>query len=141
MATEETTDDEIPEELAEEIARLAAELSHDLEHLEEQRLFNGEFDVGDAIVSIHPGAGGTESQDWAEMLLRMYLRWAQTRGFEVELNEATEGDEAGLKSVTFTVHGENAYGLLSRNEACTGWYGSRRSIRPAVGTPPSPRWT
>ena len=109
--------------------------------LEEQRLFNGEFDAGDAIVSIHPGAGGTESQDWAEMLLRMYLRWAQTRGFEVELNEATEGDEAGLKSVTFTVHGENAYGLaLVRNEACTGWSGSRRSIRPAAVTPPSPRW-
>ena len=64
-------------------------------------------------MSIHPGAGGTESQDWAEMLLRMYLRWAQTRGFEIELNEASEGDEAGIKSATFTVHGENAYGLLS----------------------------
>ena len=113
LAGEEATDDQIPEELDEEVDRLAAQASQTLEHLEEQRLFTGEFDAGDAIVSIHPGAGGTESQDWAEMLLRMYLRWAQSRGFSVELNEASEGDEAGLKSVTFTVHGENAYGLLS----------------------------
>ncbi len=113
MAGEETTGEEVPEELAEEIGRLSAEVGRIIEHLEEQRLFTGEFDAGDAIVSIHPGAGGTESQDWAEMLLRMYLRWAQARGFTVELNEASEGDEAGIKSVTFTVHGDNAYGLLS----------------------------
>jgi peptide chain release factor 2 len=113
MAGEESNDDEVPEELAEEIQRLSAEVGRILEQLEEQRLFTGEFDGGDAIVSIHPGAGGTESQDWAEMLLRMYLRWAQTRRFGVEMNEASEGDEAGIKSATFTVHGENAYGLLS----------------------------
>ena len=113
LATEEAAEDEVPEELVEEIARLGAALSRDLEQLEEQRLFMGEFDAGDAIVSIHPGAGGTESQDWAEMLLRLYLRWAQRRGFSVEMNEASEGDEAGIKSATFTVHGENAYGLLS----------------------------
>ena len=113
MAAEETGGEAVPDELAEEIERLSAEVGRVLEHLEEQRLFTGEFDAGDAIVSIHPGAGGTESQDWAEMLLRMYLRWAQNRGFTVELNEASEGDEAGIKSVTFTVHGENAYGLLS----------------------------
>jgi peptide chain release factor 2 len=113
MAAEEGTGEEVPEELTEEVERLAGETSQDLERLEEQRLFTGEFDAGDAIVSIHPGAGGTESQDWAEMLLRMYLRWAQSRGFTAELNECSEGDEAGIKSVTFTVHGENAYGLLS----------------------------
>jgi peptide chain release factor 2 len=113
MAAEEGDGDEIPAELEEEVERLAADVGHDLERLEEQRLFTGEFDAGDAIVSIHPGAGGTESQDWAEMLLRMYLRWAQARGFTVELNEASEGDEAGIKSATFTVHGENAYGLLA----------------------------
>ena len=113
LAGEEGNGDEVPEELEEEVERLTAEVGRDLEHLEEQRLFTGEFDAGDAIVSIHPGAGGTESQDWAEMLLRMYLRWAQARGFTVELNEASEGDEAGIKSATFTVHGENAYGLLS----------------------------
>ena len=113
LAAEEAADDEVPQELVEEVERLTGDLARDLEHLEEQRLFTGEFDAGDAIVSIHPGAGGTESQDWAEMLLRMYLRWAQSRGFNVEMNEASEGDEAGIKSATFTVHGETAYGLLS----------------------------
>ena len=113
IADEECVADEVPEELAEEIEQVAKELARRLERLEEERLFTGEFDAGDAIVSIHPGAGGTESQDWAEMLLRMYLRWAQSRGFTVEINEVTEGDEAGIKSATFTVHGENAYGLLS----------------------------
>lgn len=113
LATEEASGDKVPEELEEELERLTGTVGKALELLEEQRLFTGEFDAGDAIVSIHPGAGGTESQDWAEMLLRMYLRWTQARGFKVELNEASEGDEAGIKSVTFTVHGENAYGLLS----------------------------
>jgi peptide chain release factor 2 len=113
MAAEEGDGDTVPPELEEEVTRISGDLGRDLEHLEEQRLFTGEFDAGDAIVSIHPGAGGTESQDWAEMLLRMYLRWAQSRGFQVELNEASEGEEAGIKSATFTVHGDNAYGLLS----------------------------
>jgi peptide chain release factor 2 len=113
MAAEEGDGEAVPEELEEEVGRLAGEVGRDLERLEEQCLFTGEFDAGDAIVSIHPGAGGTESQDWAEMLLRMYLRWSQARGFGIEMNEASEGDEAGIKSATFTVHGENAYGLLS----------------------------
>jgi peptide chain release factor 2 len=113
MAAEEGDGEQVPVELEEELERLSRETAGDLERLEEQSLFTGEFDAGDAIVSIHPGAGGTESQDWAEMLLRMYLRWAQARGFKVEMNEASEGDEAGIKSATFTVHGENAYGLLS----------------------------
>jgi peptide chain release factor 2 len=113
MAAEETGGDSVPEELTDEVERLVAGIGSNVERLEEQRLFTGEFDSGDAIVSIHPGAGGTESQDWAEMLLRMYLRWTQRRGFQTELNEASEGDEAGIKSATFTVHGENAYGLLS----------------------------
>ncbi len=113
MAAEETGAEEVPAELADELEQLVAGISREVERLEEQRLFTGEFDAGDAIVSIHPGAGGTESQDWAEMLLRMYLRWAQSRGFATELNEASEGEEAGIKSATFTVHGDNAYGLLS----------------------------
>jgi peptide chain release factor 2 len=98
--------------MAEAGETLPATLSR-LEHLEEERLFRGDYDEGDAVLTIHPGAGGTESQDWAEMLLRMYLRWAAGRGFETQINEATAGDEAGLKSATVTVHGENAYGLLS----------------------------
>ena len=81
--------------------------------LQEDALFNGEYDAGDAIVTIHRAAtGGTDAQDWAEMLLRMYLRWAERRGFKAELIEASPGEEAGLKSATFTVRGENAYGTL-----------------------------
>ncbi len=83
---------------------------------EEKRFFSGRYDEGGAILTIHPGAGGTESQDWAEMLLRMYLRWFEQRGFKVEINDMQEGDEAGLKSATLTVEGENAYGLLTRRE-------------------------
>ena len=87
-------------------------LAH-LSQLEEERLFSGEYDDGDAVLVFHPGAGGTEAQDWAEILLRMYLRWADKRAFKADINEATEGDEAGLKSATITVHGENVYGLLA----------------------------
>ena len=81
--------------------------------LEEERLFQGRYDAGDAVVTVHSGAGGTDSQDWAEMLLRMYLRWAEKRGFDVELSEASPGEEAGIKSATFLARGENAYGLFS----------------------------
>ena len=88
MAGEEAEGEALPEDLAEELQRLSAEVGSILEHLEEQRLFTGEFDAGDAIVSVHPGAGGTESQDWAEMLLRMYLRWAQARGFVTTVIDA-----------------------------------------------------
>src|SRR5439155_17187483 len=79
---------------------------------QEDALFSGEYDAGDAVVTIHAGTGGTDAQDWTEMLLRMYLRWAAGRGFETELLEASPGEEAGLKSATFTVGGENAYGVL-----------------------------
>jgi peptide chain release factor 2 len=81
--------------------------------MEEARLFSGEHDAGDALVSINSGEGGTDAQDWAEMLLRMYLRWAERRGLRTDLKEVQEGSEAGIKSATFTVHGTNAYGLLS----------------------------
>jgi peptide chain release factor 2 len=102
-------DDSLSDELDEQLAAVTEEL----ERLEEERLFQGRYDAGDAVVSVHSGAGGTDSQDWAEMLLRMYLRWAQRRGFEVELKEASPGEEAGLKSATFFARGENAYGLFS----------------------------
>ena len=96
-------------------ARLAAAArsSARLAELEEARLFSGEYDAGDAVVTVHAGAGGTDSQDWAEILLRMYLRWAERRGFEVEMAEASPGEEAGLKSATFIARGENAYGLFA----------------------------
>jgi len=83
-----------------------------LERLETAMLLSGENDMRSAIVTIHPGAGGTESQDWAEMLLRMYLRWTERHGFQVVITDRLEGEGAGIKSVTFEVNGENAYGLL-----------------------------
>jgi peptide chain release factor 2 len=99
-------------DMAAEIEVSIAPLRTELDRLQEDALFSGEYDAGDALVTIHAGTGGTDAQDWAEMLLRMYLRWAQSRGFQTELLEASPGEEAGLKSATFTVHGENAYGIL-----------------------------
>ena len=95
-----------------EVAESVASLKRELDRLQEEALFSGEYDPGDAVVSIHAGEGGTDAQDWAEMLLRMYLRWAEGRRFKTELLEASPGEEAGLKSATFTVTGENAYGVL-----------------------------
>jgi peptide chain release factor 2 len=83
------------------------------DQLEEKTLLSGETDGLNAIVTVHPGAGGTESQDWAEMLMRMYLRWAEKQGFKTEMNDYQDGEEAGIKSATFTVTGEYAFGLLS----------------------------
>jgi peptide chain release factor 2 len=80
--------------------------------LEMQQMLGGEHDGGNAIVTIHPGAGGTEAQDWAEILMRMYLRWCERKGYRVELMERQEGEGAGIKSVTFTVEGAYAYGYL-----------------------------
>ena len=81
--------------------------------LEESRLFGGEHDAGDAVVTIQSGEGGTDAQDWAEMLLRMYLRWAETRGFTATVQDRLDGQEAGIKSATVTLSGPNAYGLMS----------------------------
>jgi peptide chain release factor 2 len=83
------------------------------EKLETQTLLSGNDDMRNAIVTIHPGAGGTESQDWAEMLMRLYLRWAERQGFAAEVNEYQAAEEAGIKSATFTVNGDYAYGLLT----------------------------
>ena len=99
-------------ELAAEIGEQLQPVRRELDRLVEDALFSGEYDAGDAVVTIHAGTGGTDAQDWAEMLLRMYLRWAADRGLRTELLEASPGEEAGLKSATFTVKGENAYGIL-----------------------------
>ena len=103
---------ELDPTLEHELTAQLRPLREELERLQEDALFTGEYDAGDAVVSIHAGTGGTDAQDWAEMLLRMYLRWAERRGFAAELVEASPGEEAGLKSATFTVRGENAYGIL-----------------------------
>jgi peptide chain release factor 2 len=117
-AEEESLQEEVQEHVASVERRLAA--------LEEQRLFSGPYDSGDALVSVNAGAGGTDAQDWAEMVLRMEMRWAQSRGFGVELLEASAGEEAGVKSATFRAAGENAYGL----------YGAERGVHRLVRLSP-----
>ncbi|HXD67605.1 MAG TPA: peptide chain release factor 2, partial [Solirubrobacteraceae bacterium] len=120
-------------ELAEEDPDIASELEEQiggvqarLDELEEERLFSGRYDGGDALVTVNAGAGGTDAQDWAEMVLRMEMRWAEKRGFDVELLEASPGEEAGIKSATFRVKGENAYGL----------YGSEKGVHRLVRLSP-----
>ena len=103
-------DEGLAKELAESVRRTSSAASGQLEL---QSLFSGEYDDRDAVAEVHAGAGGTDAQDWAEMLLRMYQRWAERRGFTVEVDEATPGQEAGLLSATFIVRGRFAYGLLA----------------------------
>jgi peptide chain release factor 2 len=112
----------IAAELEEQVASVQARLAE----LEEQRLFSGPYDAGDALVTVNAGAGGTDAQDWAEMVLRMEMRWAEKRGFQVELLEVSPGEEAGIKSATFRVRGENAYGL----------YGSEKGVHRLVRLSP-----
>ncbi len=104
--------EENDEESLESLFDDATTLEEQIRDMEIEVLLNGENDSSNAIVSIHPGAGGTESQDWAEMLLRMYKRWAERRGFSVEVLDYQNGEEAGIKDVSFIVKGENAYGYL-----------------------------
>jgi peptide chain release factor 2 len=99
-------------EIWQEILFKIQDLENDVSYQERSLLFSGEYDKNNAILSIHSGAGGTESQDWAEMLLRMYLRWAEKNNFKSEIIDLMPGDEAGIKSVTFTVSGRNTFGLL-----------------------------
>ena len=109
-----------------EILEQVASVEQRLQALEEERLFSGRYDAGDAFVTVNAGAGGTDAQDWAEMVLRMEMRWAEKRGFQVELLEASPGEEAGIKSATFLVKGENAYGL----------YGSEKGVHRLVRLSP-----
>ena len=112
-AMDELLADESDADLAADLDRSLKELEGEMERLELASLLGGEYDGNDAVATLHAGAGGTESQDWAEMLLRMYLRWAEREHLAVELDEVLPGEEAGIKSATFIVHGTNAYGLLS----------------------------
>src|SRR3954453_10545935 len=100
-------------EMAEEFEQTIQSVESRLEELELARLFSGRYDAGDALVTVNSGAGGTDAQDWAEIVLRMEMRWAERRGFKADLLEVSEGEEAGIKSATFRVSGENAYGLYS----------------------------
>jgi peptide chain release factor 2 len=109
----ELIEEEDDDSLRPEAEGVLADLDRRLGALELRSLFGGEYDDGDAVAEIHAGAGGTDAQDWAEMMLRMYTRWAERRGFDLEVEEATPGQEAGLLSATFIVKGRYAFGLLS----------------------------
>ena len=111
------------QELIKELLEDTKNIKKDIEELEIKTLLSGKYDVNNAIISMHPGAGGTESQDWVEMLYRMYTRWAEKHNFVVKELDYLEGDEAGIKSVTFLVQGEYAYGYLK------GEMGVHRLIR------------
>jgi peptide chain release factor 2 len=112
LAKESIDGDAVDWEILNELDDVSTKLSRELDSLELQSLLSGSYDENDAIVEIHAGAGGTDAQDWAEMLLRMYERWAIRRGFGFEVDEVTEGQEAGILSATFIVKGRFAYGLL-----------------------------
>ena len=103
---------EVDEEVAKDILKSTKNLEEDVENIQLETLLSGKYDRNNAILTLHPGAGGTESQDWAEMLYRMYTRWATKKGYEVKELDYLEGDEAGIKSVTFEIIGENAYGYM-----------------------------
>lgn len=100
------------EDVAKDILKTTTNVEQEIEKLQLETLLSGKYDKNNAILTLHPGAGGTESQDWAEMLYRMYTRWASKNGFEVKELDYLEGDEAGIKSVTFEIVGENAYGYM-----------------------------
>src|SRR5687768_7674868 len=118
MAAEEGDESQEPE-----IAAAVEKLTREFEALELRSLFSGEYDEHEAVCEIHAGAGGTDSQDWAEMMLRMYQRWAERRGFGFEIDDVSQGQEAGILSATFIVKGRYAYGLL------TGEQGTHRLVR------------
>ena len=111
-ALAEMADEEDDQDAIEECLAMARSLAKEVEHAEMANMLSGEYDSGNAIISIHPGAGGTESNDWAQMLYRMYSRWAERSGYEIEVADYLPGDEAGLKSATVFIKGENAYGYL-----------------------------
>jgi len=113
IAIDELLADAADAELAQELQRGVATLEREVEKVELAAMLSGEFDANDAIATVNAGAGGTESQDWADMLLRMYMRWGEEHDFKVEVDEIHHGEEAGIKSATFQVHGTNAYGLLA----------------------------
>jgi peptide chain release factor 2 len=115
------------------------ELNKKIQDLRNILLFSGEYDDLNATLEIHPGAGGTEAQDWADMLLRMYGRWAERHGFTWQVLSYEAGEEAGLKSAVVKVSGHNAYGLLKARKACTVWCASRPSMPTRAVTLPSPR--
>lgn len=121
--------DENDESLVPEIESELTAFQQGYEEIRIQTLLSGEYDKDNAIVTLHAGAGGTESCDWANMLYRMYTRWAERKGFSVEVLDFLDGDVAGLKAVTFQVNGENAYGYLKSEKGYTVLCAFRRLMR------------
>ena len=119
--------------MIEEIGQMLSDFKEGFEQLRIATLLSGPYDKDSAILTLHAGAGGTESCDWVSMLYRMYLRWADTRGYQVEELDYLEGEEAGIKSVTFQVSGENAYGYLKSEKAFTDWSVFRRLTQQVSG--------
>ena len=107
------------EELAKQVLNNTKKLEEDINNIEIETFFNGKYDKNNAIVTIHPGAGGTESQDWAEMLYRMYGKWANANNFTIKELYLLEGEEAGIKSVTFLVEGEKCLWICKERKRCT----------------------
>jgi len=126
------------EAMAGDIAGEVETIEAELERLEFWLLFSGPHDKGDAILAIHAGAGGTEAQDWAEMLLRMYLRWAEGRGYKTSILDSMPGEEAGLKRAIVSVEGDHAYGYLGAERGVHRWCVFLPLTLPTGGTPPLP---
>jgi len=127
------------EEASRELTAKVRELEEGIAAGELKRILGGEHDAGNAILTLHPGAGGTEAQDWAEMLLRMYLRWCERRRYRTQVVDLQPGEGAGIKSATVTVEGSYAYATSRPRRASTGWSESLPSTRTRGGTPPSLR--
>ena len=124
--------------LEDELAAEMVQAEQALTRLRVNLLLRGEMDANNAILSIHPGAGGTESQDWAEMLMRMYVRWAEKKGYKVETLDYLPGEQAGIKSVTLNIAGENAYGYLKAEAGVHRLVRISRSTPTSDATRPSP---
>jgi peptide chain release factor 2 len=129
-------DSSLQPELETEIAAITSEVSS----LEMAILVGGKYDRGNALLTINTGEGGTDAQDWAAMLERMYLRWCERRGYTTEILDQTEGEEAGIKTVSIAVNGLYAYGYLRAEKASIGSSGSHLLIPPTAGILHSPRW-
>ncbi len=129
------------QESCDEAVRMLSELEAKVSELSIETLMQGDYDDADVILSLHAGAGGTEAQDWTQMLYRMYTRYAERKGFKVKLLDFLDGDEAGIKSVSFEVSGENAYGYLRRSVGCIALFASAPLIQTPAVIPPFHRWT
>ena len=128
------------ESLVPELEEGFAQLERDMEEARLQTLLTGEYDSSNVILTIHPGAGGTEAQDWAQMLYRMYTRWTERHGFTYQIMDYQDGDEAGIKSATIMIEGRTPMATSGESTAFTAWCGSPHLTPTPGGRPPSPRW-